>query len=201
MEITLFYREFVRFPASAIALGSLTLARFLCGKGRRIFEETEECLQIVEHLDNRLAKHVNDLSETLIKKYSYAFYSKAATFVVQYYLQGGRFVRQVALPMPMTPVRPSNSLVGTPMSATTTASDLSDDMPVTPTSPYFSSDPFSSSAMSDDDKENFSSPKFEPVANKQHAENPPEQFLPHDFVQFGRPALHNLNVSPRAMVS
>jgi hypothetical protein len=201
MEITLFYREFVRFPASAIALGSLTLARFLCGKGRRIFEETEECLQIVEHLDNQLAKHVNDLSETLIKKYSYAFYSKAATFVVQYYLQGGRFVPQVALPMPMTPVRPSNSLVGTPMSATTTASDLSDDMPVTPTSPYFSSDPFSSSAMSDDDKENFSSPKFEPAANKQHTENPPEQFLPHDFVQFGRPALHNLNVSPRAMVS
>jgi len=201
MEITLFYREFVRYPASAIALGSLTLARFLCGKGRRIFEETEECLQIVEHLDNRLAKHVNDLSETLIKKYSYAFYSKAATFVVQYYLQGGRFVRHVSLPLPMTPVRASHSVVGTPKSATTTASDLSDDMPITPTSPYFSSDPFSSSAMSDDDKENFSSPKFEPVANKQHSENPPEQFLPHDFVQFGRPALHNLNVSPRAMVS
>ncbi|KAI0004276.1 Cyclin, N-terminal domain-containing protein [Russula compacta] len=196
MEITLFYREFVRFPASAIALGSLTLARFLCGKGRRIFEETEECLQIVEHLDNRLAKHVNDLSETLIKKYSYAFYSKAATFVVQYYLQGGRFVRHV-VPLPVTPVRPSNLVVGTPMSATTTASDLSDDMPITPTSPYFSSDPFTSSAMSDDDKENFSSPKFEPVTNK-HAENPPEQFLPHDFVQFGRPALHNLNVSPRS---
>jgi hypothetical protein len=201
MEITLFYREFVKFPASAIALGSLTLARFLCGKGRRIFEETEECLQIVEHLDNRLAKHVNDLSETLIKKYSYAFYSKAATFVVQYYLQSGRFVRHVALPLPMTPVRTSNSVVGTPMSATTTASDFSDDMPITPTSPYFSSDPFSSSAMSDDDKENFSSPKFEPVTSKQNAENPPEQYLPHDFVQFGRQTLHNLNVSPRAMVS
>jgi hypothetical protein len=166
-----------------------------------MFEETEECLQIVEHLDNRLAKHVNDLSETLIKKYSYAFYSKAATFVVQYYLQGGRFFRHVALPFPVTPVRPSNSVVGTPMSATTTASDLSDDMPITPTSPYFSSDLFSSSAMSDDDKENFSSPKFDPVANKHNTENPPEQFLPHDFVQFGRKALHNLNVSPRAMVS
>jgi hypothetical protein len=199
MEITLFYREFVKFPASAIALGSLTLARYLCGKGRSIFEETEECLQIVEHLDNRLAKHVNDLSETLIKKYSYAFYSKAATFVVQYYLQGGRFSRHVGLPFPVTPVRPSNSVVGTPMSATTTASDLSDDMPITPTSPYFSSDLFSSSAMSDDDKENFSSPKFEPLATK-HSENPPEQFLPHDFVQFGRKALRNLNVSPRAMV-
>ncbi|KAK7694558.1 hypothetical protein QCA50_001744 [Cerrena zonata] len=77
MEITLFYREFVQYTPSSIALGALTLARYLCGKSRRIFEETEECLDIVEHLDNRLAKHVNDLSETLVKKYSYAFYSKA----------------------------------------------------------------------------------------------------------------------------
>ncbi|KAI0068468.1 cyclin [Artomyces pyxidatus] len=203
MEITLFYREFVKYPPSSIAHGSLTLARFLCGKGRHIFEETEECLEIVEYLDSRLAKHVNDLSETLVKKYSYAFYSKAATFVVQYYLQGGRFVHQPLLPMPVTPVRSSACIVGTPMSATTTASDLSDDMPITPTSPspYFSSDPFSSSGMSESDKENFSSPKFEPVVNKQHIENPPEQYLPHDFVTFGRQALHNLNVSPRAMVS
>jgi len=45
-------------------------------------------------LDSRLAKHVNDLSETLIKKYSYAFYSKAAISVVQFYL-------------PRWPLRPS----------------------------------------------------------------------------------------------
>ncbi|KAA1468669.1 cyclin [Dentipellis sp. KUC8613] len=203
MEITLFYREFVKYPPSSIALGSLTLARFLCGKGRRMFEETEECLEIVEHLDNRLAKHVNDLSETLVKKYSYAFYSKAATFVVQYYLQGGRFVRQPLLPLPITPSRSAVSAISTPTSATTSVSDLSDDMPVTPTSPCFSSDPYSSSLMSDGDKENVASPKFEPVVNKQRVEAAPEQYLPHDFVTFGRQALQNLNnvASPRAMVS
>ena len=204
MEITLFYREFVKYPPSSIALGALTLARYLCGKGRRIFEETEECLEIVEHLDERLAKHVNDLSETLVKKYSYAFYSKAATFVVQYYLENGRFQRQPVPALPMTPVRAYSSKVTTPMSVSTTASDLSDDMPATPTSPHFSSEYFSSSYMSDD-KENFpSSPTFEPVINKHDAEPTPEQFLPHDFVTFGRPALHNLNVSsprPAAMVS
>ncbi|TFY80282.1 hypothetical protein EWM64_g3730 [Hericium alpestre] len=203
MEITLFYREFVKFPPSSIALGSLTLARYLCGKGRRIFEETEECLEIVEFLDTRLAKHVNDLSETLVKKYSYAFYSKAATFVVQYYLQGGRFVRQPLLSLPITPNRSVVSTISTPTSATTSASDLSDDMPATPTSPCFSSDPFSSSAMSESDKENLSSPKFEVVVNKR-TEAASEQYLPHDFVAFGRPALHNLNnniASPRAMVS
>jgi len=137
-----------------------------------VFEETEECLEIVEYLDNRLAKNVNDISETLIKKYSYAFYSKAATFVVQNYLQGGRFHRQPVLPLPVpaTPLRSFNPLVRTPMSATTTASDVSDEMPITPTSPCFSSDVFSSSVMSEDDKENASSPHFEPVVNKRDSE-------------------------------
>ncbi|KII93487.1 hypothetical protein PLICRDRAFT_49530 [Plicaturopsis crispa FD-325 SS-3] len=203
MEITLFYREFVRFTPSTIALGSLTLARFLCGKGRRVFEETEECLEIVDYLDKRLATHVNDLSETLVKKYSYAFYSKAATFVVQYYLQGGRFVRQPIAPMPVTPPRSHASAVSTPMSASTSLSDMSDDMPRTPTSPAFSSDMFSSSFLSSDDKENMSGSdgNFEPAvnSNKLHVESPPEHYLPHDFVTFGRPALHTLNVSSPRM--
>lgn len=199
MEITLFYREFVKYTPSSIALASLTLARYLCGKSRRVWEETPECLEVVDHLDNRLAKHVNDLSETLVKKYSYAFYSKAATFVVQYYLEGGRFVHQPYF-LPVTPTRSSVSVVSTPTSASTSVSDYSDDMPPTPTTPSFSSDPFLSS--SDDDKENMHSSGFEPVINKHRAESPPEQYLPHDFVSFGRPALHNLNVSPRvAMVS
>jgi len=199
MEITLFYREFIKYPPSSIAFASVTLARFLCNKERRVFEETEECLEIVEYLDNRLAKNVNDISETLIKKYSYAFYSKAATFVVQNYLQGGRFHRQPVLPLPVpaTPLRSFNPLVRTPMSATTTASDVSDEMPITPTSPCFSSDVFSSSVMSEDDKENASSPHFEPVVNKRDSENPPEQYLPHDFVAYRRPALHSFNGSPR----
>ncbi|THH02911.1 hypothetical protein EW026_g48 [Hermanssonia centrifuga] len=202
MEITLFYREFIEFTPSSIALGALTLARYICGKSRRIFEETEECLDIVELLDTRLAKHVNDLSETLVKKYSYAFYSKAATSVVQYYLEGGRFQRQAvfSLPaLPMTPIKSSYSpKISTPMSVSTTASDLSDDMPGTPSSPMYSSDAFSSSYCSDD-KENLpSSQVFSPVVNKQHVETIPEQFLPHDFVTISRPALHSLNVpSPR----
>ncbi|RDB29624.1 G1/S-specific cyclin CCN1 [Hypsizygus marmoreus] len=197
MEITLFYREFIQFAPSSIALAALTLARFLCGKSRRIWEETEECLEVVELLDIRLSKHVNDLSETLVKKYSYAFYSKAATFVVQYYLQGGHFVRHTLLSLPVTPKRTSASTVSTPTSCSTSVSDMSDDMPLTPTTPSFSSDPFSGS-YSSDDKENMSS-SFEPVLNKLRVESPPDQFLPHDFVAFGRPALHNINnVSPRA---
>jgi hypothetical protein len=201
MEITLFYREFIKYPPSSIALGALTLARFLCSKPRRFWEETDECLEVVEHLDNRLAKHVNDLSETLVKKYSYAFYSKAATFVVQYYLRGGRFIRHAINSLPATPKRSTSSCASTPMSCSTSLSDASEDMPVTPTTPSFPSDAFSSS-YSSDDKENMSS-SFEPVLNKHRVESIPDQYLPHDFVTFGRPALHSLNnLSPRtAMVS
>ncbi|KAG2143804.1 cyclin-like protein [Suillus bovinus] len=130
MEITLFYREFIEYPSSSIALGALTLALFLCDQPRCVYEETEECLEIVDYLDNRLAKNVSNLSETLVKKYSYAFYSKAATFVVQYYLRGGRFVRQSLIPLPMTPSRSPTSGASMPMSATTSVSDLSDDLPL-----------------------------------------------------------------------
>jgi hypothetical protein len=201
MEITLFYREFVKYTPSTISLAALTLARYLCGKPRRVWEETEECLEVIEYLDSRLATHVNDLSETLVKKYSYAFYSKAATFVVQYYLQGGRFQLRAPASLPVTPKRTSLSAMSTPASTTTTASDVSDDMPMTPTTPAYGSDPFSSYLS--DDKENVST-TFEPVLNKLRIDNAPEQYLPHDFVAFGRPALHNLNniSSPRtALVS
>lgn len=199
MEITLFYREFIKFLPSTISLAALTLARYLCGRSRRHWEETEECLEVIDLLDTRLALHVNDLSETLVKKYSFAFYSKAATFVVQYYLEGNRFPVAEIDPLPVTPKRTSASVLNTPTSSTTTASDVSDDMPLTPTTPAFSSDAFSG-AFSSDDKENTSA-TFEPVINKLQLDNTPEQFLPHDFVTFGRPALHNLNhvsSSPRS---
>jgi len=203
MEITLFYREFVKYPPSSIALAALTLARFLCGKARRVWEETDECLEVVEHLDNRLAKHVNDLSETLVKKYSYAFYSKAATVVVQGYLQGVRFTRPSYPSLPVTPKRVIPYAISTPTSCSTSVSDTSDDMPLTPSTPSFSSD-YLSNVYSSDDKENYSSPStFEPVINKLRVESVPDQYLPHDFVTFGRSALHNINnLSPRtAMVS
>jgi hypothetical protein len=200
MEMTLYYREFVKYPPSTIALGALTLARYLCGKDRRLFEETEECMEVVAHLDNRLSKRVNDLSETLIKKYSYAFYSKASTFVVHYYLQGGRFNRHPFTPLPMTPTRSPASSVSTPASASTTASDWSDDGPLTPSTPPISGDTTSSSCALGSDKENMPT-TFEPVIVKHRAETPPDQYLPHEFVMLSRPALHSLNVASPRLVS
>lgn len=200
MEITLFYREFVKYSSSQIAMGSLTLARFLAGHGRRSFDETRESMEIVEYLDTRLAKHVDQLSETLVKKYSYAFYSKAATFVVQSYMEGVRFVAP-AFPLPMlapvTPNRSVSSLASTPTSSSTSASDMSEDFPPTPTTP---SEPFTRSSYAEVDKENQSA-TFEPVVNKMRVEHVAEQYLPHDFVTFGRSALNSLNIaSPRVVM-
>jgi hypothetical protein len=86
------------------------------------------------------------------------------------------------------------------MSSTTSVSDNSDDFPLTPSTPAFSSDPFGGYPHASSDKENMQK-SFEPVLNKHRIETSPEQYLPHDFVAFGRPALHNINnISPRAMV-
>jgi hypothetical protein len=77
-------------------------------------------------------------------------------------------------------------------------SDASDDFPLTPTTPSFL--PTDSPNYFSDNKENQPT-TFEPLFNKQRIETPPEQYLPHDFVTFSRPVLHNYNVSPRALVS
>jgi hypothetical protein len=197
MEITLFYREFVKYTPSAIALGALTLARYLCDKGRRVFDETDECLEVVDYLDQRLAKHVNQLSETLVKKYSYAFYHKASTFVVHHYLQGRRFESAPISP-PLTPARSPASSVGTPPSASTTASDWSD-MPPTPITPP-SAESFANCYITECDKENQPS-VLEPVIAKHKTDSPPEQYLPHDFVTGTRLPLHPLNITSPRVVS
>lgn len=163
-----------------------------------MFEETGESLEIVDLLDARISGHVAELSETLIKKYSYPFYSKASTLVVQWYLVGNRFVRY-ALPslVPSTPTSSRNPLsnLSTPMSTMTVSTDgSSDDMPVTPTSPVYVGDPFTTTHLSSsNDKENVPT-SFEPTIL------PSSKYMPmddsHDYQpsSFGRSALHELNM-------
>ncbi|EGO04553.1 hypothetical protein SERLA73DRAFT_173844 [Serpula lacrymans var. lacrymans S7.3] len=191
MEITLFYREFINYSASSIALGALTLSRFLCDKGRRFLEETKDCLEIVEYLDSRLATSVDDLSEILVKKYSYAFYSKAATFVVQYYLEGGRFVRHPVITFPSTSNHPS-----TPTSSSTM---ISDDMPLKRNSSFCSSDSVSYSSIAEDNKENLRRTS-EMQGSKRQVDMLSQKHHSPDFVAFGRTALHNINGSPRSAI-
>lgn len=199
MEITLFYRDFIKFCPSVIALASLTLARHICQQPRRTFDETGEVLDVIELLDGRLSRNVAELSETLVKKYSFPFYSKASTLVVQWYLTGNHFVREV-LPalVPVTPVSSRNPLsaLSTPMSSMSVSTDSSDDidMPITPTSPIFSSDPFVNDTATQSDKENMPAQYEQPLITKYG--NGIDDCGTHEFhaLMYSRPALHDRNV-------
>ncbi|KAH8120140.1 cyclin-like protein [Phellopilus nigrolimitatus] len=209
MEITLFYRDFIKFCPSAIALASLILARHVCQEPRRIYDEPADVIEVVELLDQRLSRSVSDLSETLVKKYSFPFYSKASTHTVQWYLTGNRFVRNV-LPclIPATPVSSRNPLsaLSTPMSSMSVSTDSSSDdvdMPITPTSPAYAVDPFLPSqnvVSTQNDKENVPAIYDSSVSTKYSnaADDCPSQ----DY--YSRPVLHDRNVlapSPVRQVS
>lgn len=82
MEITLYYREFIQYTPSAIAMAALTFARILCGDPQSVYTETDQCLEIIGYLHIRLSKS-EYLCPTLIDKYSEERFSDAATFVLQ----------------------------------------------------------------------------------------------------------------------
>ncbi|KAJ7485951.1 hypothetical protein FB451DRAFT_1128205 [Mycena latifolia] len=96
LDMTLFYREYIQYSPSSIAVAVLTLARFLCGYPQRPWEETAEASLVVDLLDVRLAEYASDLSVILVKKYSYELYFKVAVFVLRYYLEGGRYTRRTS---------------------------------------------------------------------------------------------------------
>lgn len=91
MEMTLYGRDYIQFVPSTIALGALVLSRHICGKPRRPQDESPAVLQMVSLLDTTLSQNLDSVSQTLVKKYSYAYYSKASGVVVSFYLRGGRF--------------------------------------------------------------------------------------------------------------
>ncbi|KZV87098.1 hypothetical protein EXIGLDRAFT_711915 [Exidia glandulosa HHB12029] len=155
MEISLFHREYIAYPSSAVASGALCLARHIMGKMRRPQDESELGLEVVDLIDNHLVSHAHELSETLVKKYSMPYYSKASTHVLGYYLKGNRFVHQaLATCPPITPMALSMSSPRTPVSSISSRSSVlssgssseADDMPITPGSPTFGLDPFSTSS-------------------------------------------------------
>ncbi len=110
LEITLFYREFVPYPPSSIALASYNLARRLCGVPPHIWEETDECWEIIKLLDHRLSQYSAPLPRlsytplfrlppSLEKKYSYSHKSCAASAVVVAHRQRNGLVRQRVSPL------------------------------------------------------------------------------------------------------
>jgi len=138
MEITLFHRAFVAFKPSDVAVASLMLARFMMGKERRRQYETPNVLSIVQLLDSHLGEHLDQVSGIVIKKYSFAFYSRSSTFAREWYLSGNRFS------LPQSPMLFSSDPCSSPMSRSSSYQRSSSPL----TSP--SSESSFSSASSDD---------------------------------------------------
>ncbi|KAF7761541.1 hypothetical protein Agabi119p4_9533 [Agaricus bisporus var. burnettii] len=99
MAATLYTREFLNFPPSTIALAAVTLARHICGMPRRLWQQTDECLEVIHYLDARL-KQCNGLSKALVNAYSGKMYSAASKVVLDFYSGGGRFYRP-PFPIPL----------------------------------------------------------------------------------------------------
>jgi hypothetical protein len=98
-------------------------------------------MTIVKLLDTHLSEHLDQVSDTLVKKYSYSYYSKASTYIIQFYLQGRRYFPSPSFPNlpsvlqhplvepPSTPVRTtSNAMWTTPSSAGSSTPGLTSDM-------------------------------------------------------------------------
>ncbi|KAG9049985.1 hypothetical protein FS837_008165 [Tulasnella sp. UAMH 9824] len=136
MEMTLYGRDYIQFVPSTIALGALVLSRHICGKPRRPQDESPAVLQMISLLDSTLSQNLDSVSQTLVKKYSYAYYSKASGVVVSFYLRGGRFTFN---PAPATTIEVPESLstnvvsVDALRTAAAQASRNTQQVPVTPT--------------------------------------------------------------------
>jgi len=218
MEITLFYKEYVQYPPSVIANAALLLARYTLGKEYRPNEASDPAvIEVVKLLDAHLAEHLDQVSDTLVKKYSYSYYSKASTYIIQFYLTGRRFVYDPILPMleePCTPVTTMRSLTSWPSvsSLTSTPSSYSDvssadsseagdePMPLTPTTPLSSdSDPFSVLSLSSSpmvaDKENMSAGDtyYNPVSGKLEMDG---FYASSPTLTYGRSGIYALNAVP-----
>lgn len=98
-------------------------------------------------LDTLLAESLDQLSEIIVKKYSYSYYSKASTHIVHYYLQGYRYVYSpptivpVSRPViPAVPCTPLNKVIPRTVQAWPSASSTMS------STPSFSGSDFSSEA-------------------------------------------------------
>jgi hypothetical protein len=144
MEITLFYREYIDYPPSVIAAASLLLARFVEGLPIQSSRHDDAVLEVVQLLDTHLAEHLDQVSDTLVKKYSRSYYSRASTVIVHFYLSGNRFTKsQPTIPslpsLPAPPVTPTSSRP--PALTHSGSSDADDLLPITPSSSYQASEP------------------------------------------------------------
>ncbi|KAE9382882.1 cyclin-like protein [Gymnopus androsaceus JB14] len=165
MEITLFYRNFVDYPPSSIALAALNLARSLCNCAKSPKKETDKSSEIAFLLDRRIGKDVSELPRALVKKYSHTMYSNAAALVARYYLQGGKLYH-ATLPFTATlsiPISAPSTSISFTFMATDSDDPLSSNLPVLPPTSSTSGD--TSRAIDSDEILGSNLPVLPPISN------------------------------------
>lgn len=90
LEVTLFTRDFIGLSSSHLTAGCLLLSRIIAGNGQDKLCLTEtaapKAIQVAQLIDGYLTEHAHELSEILVKKYSFSHFSCASTAIVQWYI-------------------------------------------------------------------------------------------------------------------
>lgn len=153
MELTLFHSDFVPFLPSAIAAGSLMVARFLlnkpqrvsfpfppsveretnhCSVFRQVVDESDPSVEVAFLLDTLLGERLETVSEIVVAKYGHSYYMRSSHFVREQYLKGRRFELHVQAPASAFPWEFASSelpVFPPPWSARLSTSGSIDDTP------------------------------------------------------------------------
>lgn len=90
LEVTLFTRDFIGLTPSNLTAGCLLLARIIANNGQNKRALTSvaspKAIQAAQVVDAYLIEHAHELSEILVKKYSFSHFGCASTAIVQWYI-------------------------------------------------------------------------------------------------------------------
>ena len=150
LEFTLFHRDFVSTPPSALAAGAMMLARYMCQDQRPHGPSTKpRASSAAHHIHTFLMDHVNEVSLILIKKYSHNCYGNASSFVLDWFRKQAEIshvehmynarMRQETFSSDdegesVRSNSPALSIFSTPSRSITRDEDEEDSLPVTPLS-------------------------------------------------------------------
>lgn len=115
VEATLFQRDFIGVVPSQLADGALFLARCICDPQSAAIDSTtaeKETVDAAKLIDNHLAEHASELSNILVKKYSFSHFSQASLHVRDHYVNSPSDRRATVLAA-MTGLLPAQSVSAT----------------------------------------------------------------------------------------
>ena len=168
LEVTLFTRDFIGLTPSNLTAGCLLLARIIANNGQNKRALTSvaspKAIQAAQIVDAYLIEHSHELSEILVKKYSFSHFGCASTAIVQWYItfvaqrDAQRSILGQANVSPLLPAvcfTASAQVIANATSANTTSSQSTGSVGMTKSSSSssFSTPRRSTEDMQDDDED------------------------------------------------